>query len=38
MAGLEEVTDAQSFLITTDDYREGVRSFFEKRKPVFRGK
>jgi len=37
-AGLEEVTDAQSFLITTEDYREGVRSFFEKREPVFRGK
>ena len=37
-AGLEEVTEAQSFLITTEDYREGVRSFFEKRKPVFRGR
>jgi len=37
-AGLEEVTDAQSFLITTEDYREGVRSFFEKRSPVFRGR
>jgi enoyl-CoA hydratase/carnithine racemase len=37
-AGLEEVTEAQSLLITTEDYREGVRSFFEKRKPVFRGR
>lgn len=37
-SGLEEVTDAQSFLTTTEDYREGVRSFFEKREPVFRGK
>jgi enoyl-CoA hydratase/carnithine racemase len=37
-AGLEEATDTQSFLITTEDYREGVRAFFEKRKPVFHGR
>jgi len=36
--GLEEVMDAQCSLIRTDDYREGVRAFFEKREPVFRGK
>ena len=37
-AGLDEVTDAQSFLITTEDYREGVNAFLDKREPVFRGR
>jgi enoyl-CoA hydratase/3-hydroxyacyl-CoA dehydrogenase len=37
-AGLEEVMDAQCSLIGTEDYREGIKAFFEKRNPVFRGK
>jgi len=36
-AGLEEAKNAQCSLIQTQDYREGVRAFLEKREPVFLG-
>jgi len=36
--GLEDVKNAQCSLIRTDDYREGVRAFLEKREPVFQGR
>ena len=29
---------AQSTMLMTDDHKEGVKAFFEKRKPVFQGK
>ncbi len=35
---LEEVTDVQSILISTEDYQEAVKAYQEKRPPVFRGK
>lgn len=28
---------AQGLTLLTDDHKEGVRAFFEKRKPTFRG-
>jgi len=37
-SGLEDITDLQSYLITTEDYQEGINSFMEKRNPVFKGK
>ncbi len=37
-SGLEEVVDVQTFLIGTDDYREGMEALKEKRPPRFKGK
>jgi enoyl-CoA hydratase len=37
-AGLEEATDVQSILISTEDHREAINAFKEKRPPVFRGR
>jgi len=37
-AFLDSELYAQSAALMTEDHREGVRAFFEKRKPVFQGK
>jgi enoyl-CoA hydratase/carnithine racemase len=36
--GLKQAAEVQSMLITTEDYREAVKAFEEKRPPVFRGR
>jgi methylmalonyl-CoA decarboxylase len=34
----ERIQGERRIIYDSDDYREGIRSFFEKRKPVFQGK
>jgi len=34
----ERVQALRRRIYDSDDYQEGIRSFFEKRKPVFQGK
>ncbi|MBT3583739.1 MAG: 2-(1,2-epoxy-1,2-dihydrophenyl)acetyl-CoA isomerase [Halobacteriovoraceae bacterium] len=36
-SSLERETEAQRFLGNTDDYQEGLKAFFEKRAPQFKG-
>jgi len=35
---LEEEVISQTFLSKTEDHREAIRAFFEKRQPIFKGK
>ena len=35
--GLAETIEATALLFTTDDHREGVAAFLERRPPVFEG-
>ena len=37
-SGLEDVIDLQSVLITTEDYKEAIKAFKEKRPPIFHSK
>ncbi len=37
-AGQELEIEAQAALLQTDDFKEAIASFFEKRKPVYRGR
>jgi methylmalonyl-CoA decarboxylase len=34
----ERIQGVRRIIYDSDDYKEGIRSFFEKRKPVFQGK
>jgi len=34
----ERIQAVRRKIYDSDDYQEGIRSFFEKRKPVFQGK
>ena len=34
----ERIQAVRRIIYDSDDYQEGIRSFFEKRKPVFKGK
>ena len=34
----ERIQGVRRRIYDSDDYQEGIRSFFEKRKPVFQGK
>jgi methylmalonyl-CoA decarboxylase len=34
----ERIQGVRRRIYDSEDYQEGIRSFFEKRKPVFRGK
>ena len=34
----ERIQALRRTIYDSDDYQEGIRSFFEKRKPVFKGK
>jgi len=34
----DRIQAVRRIIYDSDDYQEGIRSFFEKRKPVFQGK
>jgi methylmalonyl-CoA decarboxylase len=35
---LERIQELRDTVCRSEDYREGIRAFYEKRKPVFTGK